>query len=120
MEENNNIDKMMDEEILEEFLNNAVEKAKEEIRNTGKLSVENAVPLMLKNQYNHIRHLEIHIKIKHLENHIKHLEENMVTKEEFKAFKEEFKAFKNSFWWGISIAVAFLTTVMTLLTLFVK
>jgi pyruvate/2-oxoacid:ferredoxin oxidoreductase beta subunit len=109
---------MMDEEILEEFLNNAVEKAKEEIKNTGKLSVENAVPLMLKNQYNHIRHLE---------NHIKHLEENMVTKEEFKAFKEEFKAFKeefkvfkNSFWWGISIAVAFLTTVMTLLTLFVK
>jgi hypothetical protein len=111
MKEYNNIDKMMDEEILEEFLNNAVEKAKEEIRNTGKLSVENAVPLMLKNQYNHIRHLE---------NHIKHLEENMVTKEEFKAFKEEFKAFKNSFWWGISIAVAFLTTVMTLLTLFVK
>jgi len=111
MKEYNNIDEMMDEEILEEFLNNAVEKAKEEIRNTGKLSVENAVPLMLKNQYNHIRHLE---------NHIKHLEENMVTKEEFKAFKEEFKAFKNSFWWGISIAVAFLTTVMTLLTLFVK
>ena len=111
MKEYNNIDEMMDEEILEEFLNNAVEKAKEEIRNTGKLSVENAVPLMLKNQYNHIRHLE---------NHIKHLEENMVTKEEFKAFKEEFKVFKNSFWWGISIAVAFLTTVMTLLTLFVK
>lgn len=49
---------MVNDEILEKFLNNAVEKAKEQIEKEGKLTVENAIPLLLQSQYNHILHLD--------------------------------------------------------------
>jgi uncharacterized protein (DUF3084 family) len=49
---------MTEDEILKEFLKKAVEDAKKEIAESGKLSVENAIPLLLDSQYNHILHLE--------------------------------------------------------------
>jgi len=47
----------MEEEILGEFLEKAAESARKEIREKGTLSVENAVPFLLKIQMNDIRHL---------------------------------------------------------------
>ena len=44
--------------ILLRFLDNKANKALKEIEETGKLSEENAIPLILKTQFNHIAHLD--------------------------------------------------------------
>jgi len=49
---------MIEDEILQNFLNNAVKKAKEQIEKEGKLTVENAIPLLLQSQFNHVLHLD--------------------------------------------------------------
>ncbi len=51
-------EQMLDDQILSEFLDNAVLKARERITQEGRLSTEDAIPLMLKSQFNHIAHLE--------------------------------------------------------------
>ena len=51
----------MDEEtmdILLKFLENKSQKAMKEIEENGTLSEENAIPLILKTQFNHIAHLD--------------------------------------------------------------
>ena len=48
---------MFEDKILKDFLENAVRKAKVEIKEKGVLTVENALPLLLDSQYNHIVHL---------------------------------------------------------------
>ena len=50
-----------DDEVLKGFLENAVHNAKEQIKREGKLTTENAVPLLLKAQFNHIVHLDLEI-----------------------------------------------------------
>ncbi|MEW6606784.1 MAG: hypothetical protein AB1414_04900 [bacterium] len=49
---------MLEDEILQNFLNNAVKNAKRQIEEEGKLTVESAIPLLLQSQFNHILHLD--------------------------------------------------------------
>lgn len=49
---------MFEDQILNDFIDHAVDKAKKNIRETGNLEIEDAIPLMLKSQFNHIAHLE--------------------------------------------------------------
>lgn len=65
---------MIDDQILMGYLDNAVAKAKAYLKENGHLDDKHATSLMLKSQFNHISHME---------GHIKHLEDNMVTKEIF-------------------------------------
>jgi len=69
-----------EDKILNDFLENAVKKARRNIEAKGRLETEDVLPLMLKFQYNDIAHLR----------------KEMVTKTEFNAFKVEFNAFKQS------------------------
>ncbi len=48
----------VEDEILQNFLNNAVKKARKQIEEEGQLTVENAIPLLLQSQFNHILHLD--------------------------------------------------------------
>ena len=104
-----------EDELISAFLTKSTEKAKQQIADEGKLSTENAIPLMLKSQYNHIAHLdeqmvtktEFNGEIKSLKEQmvtktefngeIKSLKEQMVTKTEFNAFKEQFNGLKEQF-----------------------
>ena len=70
-----------EDELISAFLTKSTEKARQQIADEGKLSTENAIPLMLKSQYNHIAHLD----------------EQMVTKTEFNALKDQFTALKDQF-----------------------
>ena len=69
-----------EDELISAFLTKSTEKARQQIADEGKLSTENAIPLMLKSQYNHIAHLD----------------EQMVTKTEFNALKEQFNGAQRS------------------------
>lgn len=44
--------------ILIKLIDSAAKQAEEEIEKTGTLSMEHAIPLLLKSQYNHILHLD--------------------------------------------------------------
>ncbi len=71
----------MDDQILSEFLDNAVQQAKSRITQEGRLSTEDAIPLMLKSQFNHIAHLE----------------QEMVTRADFNGLKDQFTGLKDQF-----------------------
>lgn len=84
---------MVDDEIINSFLDGAVNKAKARLEKEGRLDLEDAIPLMLKSQFNHIRHLEM----------------DMVTKTELKAeilgVKSELKdEMRNQLKWIIGIS----------------
>ncbi len=49
---------MLEDQILLNFLENSAQAASEEIKSKGILSEKNAIPLMLKSQFNHIAHLD--------------------------------------------------------------
>lgn len=46
------------DKLLLKLINKAAKEAEEEIEKTGSLSMEHAIPLLLKSQYNHILHLD--------------------------------------------------------------
>ena len=87
----------MDDQILSEFLDNAVQQAKKRITQEGRLSTEDAIPLMLKSQFNHIAHLE----------------EQMVTKADFNLLKDQFGGLKDQFG-GLKDQFAFVKWVIML------
>ena len=74
-------EQMMDDKILSEFLDNVVQQAKTRIAEDGCLRTEDAVPLMLKSQFNHIAHLE----------------RDMVTRADFNGLKDQFSGLKDQF-----------------------
>ncbi len=83
-----------EDELISAFLTKSTEKARQQIADEGKLSTENAIPLMLKSQYNHIAHLDEQMVTKtEFNGEIKSLKEQMVTKAEFngeiKSLKEQ-------------------------------
>jgi hypothetical protein len=83
---------VMDDQILMAFLNKRSEVALAEIKETGGLSESNAMPLMLKSQFNHIAHLDL--KLNDLELRFNEMSVQMrelVTRKEFKSFREEVK-----------------------------
>jgi len=49
---------MLEDQILMSLLGKSAESAMDEIKTTGTLSQKNAIPLMLKSQFNHIAHLD--------------------------------------------------------------
>jgi len=49
---------MLEDQILMNLLGKSAESAMDEIKTTGTLSQKNAIPLMLKSQFNHIAHLD--------------------------------------------------------------
>jgi hypothetical protein len=53
---------MIEDQILQEFLENAVQRARRQIQTEGKLTVETAMPILLKSQFNHIVHLDNELK----------------------------------------------------------
>jgi len=61
---------MLEDQILINLLGKSAESAMDEIKTTGTLSQKNAIPLMLKSQFNHIAHLDEKM-------------EDMVTKNDF-------------------------------------
>ena len=74
----------LEEDIVGAVLDQAVENAKKSIREEKSLTIENTIPLMLKSQYNHLKHLDSHMKF---------LEEDMATKDDIKnmATKDDIK-----------------------------
>ncbi|MFH1096455.1 MAG: hypothetical protein V1749_03015 [Candidatus Desantisbacteria bacterium] len=72
---------MFEDEILQQFLVKSVEDAKKQIKDSGILSVESVLPLLLHSQYNHILHLEAKMATKddisRLENEITRMDGNM-------------------------------------------
>lgn len=67
---------MIDDELVNSILNAAVTKANENMKKKGTIDLEDAIPLMLKSQFNHIKHLEM----------------NMVTKDQFESLRREMKS----------------------------
>jgi len=49
---------MEEDEVFLSILDGLVKKSREEMERTGNLSMENAWPILLKGQYNHIKHLD--------------------------------------------------------------
>jgi len=70
---NNDFASKIDDELIISILDAAVQKAKQNIQKEGVISLQDAIPLLLRGQFNHIRHLE----------------EKMLTKEELNAVKIE-------------------------------
>ena len=62
---------MIDDLIISKFLDTAVKKSMDSLEKNGTLTTEEAIPLMLKSQFNHIKHLDA----------------QMVTKSEFSSAK---------------------------------
>ena len=92
--------------IIDDFLENAVQKARQNIKEKGRIETEDAIPLILKLQYNHIAHLR----------------EDMVTKTEFNAFKQyveyQFNGLESEIdllRWIMLFGFAFLAVLITIL-----
>ena len=100
----------VEDEILQSFLENASKSAMEEIKSEGKLSEKNAIPLILKTQFNHIAHLDR--ELKELNNTV---ETKLVTKDEFNNFKDEFKSFRTEMRWLFGIVLGFMCSLMAIL-----
>jgi hypothetical protein len=80
---------VMDDQILMAFLNKRSEAALAEIKETGGLSESNAMPLMLKSQFNHIAHLDL--KLNDLELRFSEMSLQMRELITRKEFQQEFK-----------------------------
>ncbi len=69
---------MYDDEILKAILDSAAEKALQKIKKESSISLEEAIPLLLRGQYNHIVHLDKEIT------EIKSQLKNMATKDDIR------------------------------------
>jgi hypothetical protein len=136
---------VMDDQILMAFLNKRSEAALAEIKETGGLSESNAMPLMLKSQFNHIAHLDL--KLSDLElrfNEMSLQMRELVTRKEFQSFrqevkldsinirqemsqmkkelllemKEQSKTLQSEFRWLLGTGLAFISVLMTVLQVF--
>ena len=125
----------LEEDIVGAVLDQAVENAKKSIREEKSLTIENTIPLMLKSQYNHLKHLDSHMKF---------LEEDMATKDDIKnmATKDDIKRLEmeinninmridnmniridglssqiNWIKWALGFGMAFISILMTVLKFF--
>ncbi len=101
MAPNEDRDSIIEDEILAKFLDNAAAKAMRNIEEQGSLSTEDAIPLMLKSQFNHIAHLDKQMVTKaeflELKEGVKDMKEQMVTKVEFKGLENKFQGLENKF-----------------------
>jgi hypothetical protein len=102
---------MIDDEILNSLLDTSVKKAMEKIKDKQAISAEEAIPLLLKSQFNHIAHLDQSIQA------IQKLMGNMATKDDIKRIDERFEkmderfervfnTLQNNMIWTISTIIA--------------
>jgi SPX domain protein involved in polyphosphate accumulation len=89
---------MINDEILNSLLEKSAKKALDKIRDEGTLTADEAIPLFLKSQFNHIAHLDhsittIQIMMQNMatKDDIK----NMATKDDILATKDEIKSTKD-------------------------
>ncbi len=106
-----------DDELLISILNGAAEKSLEKIKKEGNLTLEDAIPLLLKGQYNHILHLDKEITEikKRLKNTAtKNDIRNMATKDDIRNMvtKDDIKILK----WVLGIGLGFISIVLAILT----
>jgi len=105
---------MVGDELLQKFLEGEAEKALKEIKEKGVITMDNAIPVMLHFQYNHILHLEQKMATKDdinlLKDEIKLGAKS--TKEEIdslaKSTKEEIRSLRNWMMFGISLITVFI------------
>lgn len=90
---------MAPDAFILQFLENAVSKATENIRKNGHISMEDAIPLILKQQFNHIKHLQEQMATK---KDLTDVADKMVTKDDF-AVVGIVKAKTNWILWLISL-----------------
>jgi hypothetical protein len=78
---------MINDEILNSLLEKSAKKALDKIRDEGTLTADEAIPLFLKSQFNHIAHLDHSITT------IQIMMQNMATKDDIKnmATKDDIK-----------------------------
>jgi len=80
---------VIEDEILLRFLERSSKAALEEVKQEGTLSEKNALPLLLKAQFNHITHLDMEMVTKaEFEPFRVRVAENMVTKIELTALSD--------------------------------
>jgi len=102
--QNVKVETTVEDQILKTFLEKASQRAMDEIQNKGTLSEENAIPLILKTQFNHIDHLY----------------KNMVTKDEFNNLKVDFNNFRTLVLWLFGIGLAYITLIFGIVTFLIK
>jgi predicted RNA-binding protein with PIN domain len=107
---NNNMEYTLEDRILLDYLEKDVVNAREDIREGKGLSQQGAMSMLLKGMYNHISHLDMHIK-------------NMVTRSEFKSeitrlenkFDEKFEMMK----WTMTNGFGIISVLITILSVIV-
>ena len=127
----------LEEDIVGAVLDQAVENAKKSIREEKSLTIENTIPLMLKSQYNHLKHLDSHMKFLEEDMATKDDIKNMATKDDIKnmATKDDIKRLEmeisninmqidnmssqiNWIKWALGLGMAFISILMTILRFF--
>ena len=96
------------DELLINILDGAAERSLKKIKEAGTITLEDAIPLLLKGQYNHIMHLDKEIT------EIKKRLDNTATKDDIKnmATKDDIKMLK----WVLGIGLGFISIVLGILT----
>ena len=100
-----------EDELLISILDGASERALKKIKEEGNITLEDAIPLLLKGQYNHIMHLDKEIT------EIKKRLDNTATKDDIKnmATKDDIKTIK----WVVGVGLGFITVALGILTTFI-
>jgi hypothetical protein len=108
---------MIDDQILMAFLDKRSAIALAEIKEKGALSENNAMPLMLKSQFNHIAHLDL--KLTDLESRFGEITKQMQGLVTHQEFQKEVSNIKSEFRWLIGSSIAFISILMTVLQVFI-
>jgi hypothetical protein len=120
---------MIEDEVLQQFLEKACEDAKKYIKEKGVLTTEYAIPLLLRAHYNHIVHLdkevtEIKEELRNIRSVMATKEDikNMATKEDIKnmATKEDIRTIQYWIAFGFTLLGIFLPIIMTFILKFFK
>jgi hypothetical protein len=111
---NNNMEYTLEDRILLDYLEKDVVNARKDIREGKGLSQQGAMAMLLKGMYNHISHLDMHIK-------------NMVTRDEFKKelgdleqrLDQKFSGAIEMIKWTMSAGFGFISLMITVLSVIV-
>lgn len=112
---------MIEDEILQGFLEKSAARAMDEIKQDGKLSEANAIPLLLKAQFNHVAHLDLEQTTmrKDIGLELADIRKTMatfVTKAEFNEFKSEINSKLN---WAMGALTLLICIVLPIILRFV-
>lgn len=119
---------MMNDQVLQTFLERAAEKALQEIKEDGNISEKNTIPLILKAQLNHILRLDQDMVTKEeFKNTLDKIVtkeafhqsfDKMVTKEEFNFFRNDFKKSQSQIITILTLGIAFISLLITMTKFF--